>query len=179
MLRHYVLNVLNNWRDSPFGCKMSSKQVMMSNIAESTDEVAATEGKSTFSVLRQLSFKLELEFQFYWSPDLYIFGTWNPQSYEPSNSNCRSAKQAEEVWSCFFPGDLLTVCGLCEVMNSWLEEIHCSLFLINIKSCLPEGEMKRSLSLVFFLARNKVAAPPCEILRREESNEKMHEMQLL
>lgn len=55
--------------------------------------------------------------------------------------------------------DQVTVCGLAQWSKSQLEEIYSSLFLINIKSFLPEGWMKRRLNLVFLLACNKVAAP--------------------
>ena len=64
-------------------------------------------------------------------------------------------------------------------MKSRLEEIYSPLFLINIKSFLPEGKMKRSPDLVFLLARNNVAAPMQDSHTWGNQTKKMHEMQLL
>lgn len=62
-------------------------------------------------------------------------------------------------------------------MQSRLEEIYASLFLINIKSFLPGGQMKRGL--VFLLARNFRGGPRATFSHNRESNEKMPEMHLV
>lgn len=62
-------------------------------------------------------------------------------------------------------------------MQSRLEEIYASLFLINIKSFLPGGQMKRSL--VFLLARNFRGGPRATFSHNGESDEKMPEMHLV
>lgn len=73
----------------------------------------------------------------------------------------------------------MAVCGPPQWNKSQLEEIYSSLFLINIKSFLPEGEMKRSLDLVFLLACIKVSAPMQDSHTQEIKKKRMHEMQQL